>query len=1095
MKHFGKRLSALAVSFGLCLGLTPAFGAESPTLYHFEKSKSYTEGQFADVPTDAWFATGVETAYRLGLLNGKGENSFDPTGNITVIETVTLAARLHKTYYEGSSSFESSDPWYQVYWDYAVKNGIVTADRLSALTAPATRAVFAEILGNALPDEALAVKNVVEDGMIPDIPAGSEYEAAVYRLYRAGILTGSDGAGSFLPENTITRAEVAAIAARMAVESERKTVTLTADTSRKQFRIYPNSRVVVDGIVHLCDILEKDGKWYLSAADAKTALNAVTSEDFVELDGYAKGQNIRYQQDTVMTAAYFSTYLGYDGTAGKYDFDRAIELGLAEASWAAKKNEALTSTQFRSILAYFIRQVAPDKLDQFYANVTDYEQEIDRETGFMMAFYAAQCVGVDYFNIDMAEETTGDSMYLDFNGEIKKLLPNLGSPVSCCYQDQDSEEWVWDNYVAAGCLWAIWYGSPLTGARVFDIDENLDMQNHAPLTAEAAVNAVMRMYDGIPTNTLETVSVTDSLATTPDSSVITDRILAKAATAPAVTADNHPEWTGVMISGQESSGQLNTNIDLIYGGSENLIRTMADWGFNSVRVWLDYDAFFNEDVTEAYPTTLKELDRYVAAAVQNNLHLTLCMYSLPGRTQHHSTEDYTSTGDFDLYINESKWATANRVWETIAKRYADIPSAYLSFMPTPEVGNYNLSTGLEYTEYRGADVGRYVLSAIDTIRAVDPDRLIIQEAGGYGGEVVEEKALIFTQEIIDAVSQRDNVLIDHNFNSNAYSYANMTDTEGEHIDNNNHSFYLVDYPTYWYELSPYIIDTTAFPLESIEEGWNIDREDTSERTLSIDSPLPAGTQIELYLSFSITNDSLGDTRILFQDGTGKTVYEEVLSEAFYTEGEPISRYIRYRESDKKITFTLTDGVDSLKISARNGWFGWTGMKLTLPEEYAVEKWYCATAYDVFLGLEEEEGIFRKSSHEILLWSAGQDAGHHATLTDNLTFTSEVVDQKADEETIRADVEQLVNSVANPSVRTENCYFYAVTQGDLLRYQEDQLSIFAEYGVNWYKLDWEALAGKKQYAIAGGEYADYNGACEQIYPALLRLLQKYQNIER
>ena len=54
------------------------------------------------------------------------------------------------------------------------------------------------------------------------------YQPAVLRLYNAGILKGSDQYGSFKPDTSITRAEVAAIVTRMADRSLRQTFTLEA---------------------------------------------------------------------------------------------------------------------------------------------------------------------------------------------------------------------------------------------------------------------------------------------------------------------------------------------------------------------------------------------------------------------------------------------------------------------------------------------------------------------------------------------------------------------------------------------------------------------------------------------------------------------------------------------------------------------------------------------------------------------------------------------------------------------------------------------------------------------------------------------------
>ena len=56
---------------------------------------------------------------------------------------------------------------------------------------------------------------------VPDVSAKSGGADEIYRLYAAGILSGVDSSLTFRPEATITRAEVAAIAARMARAEQR----------------------------------------------------------------------------------------------------------------------------------------------------------------------------------------------------------------------------------------------------------------------------------------------------------------------------------------------------------------------------------------------------------------------------------------------------------------------------------------------------------------------------------------------------------------------------------------------------------------------------------------------------------------------------------------------------------------------------------------------------------------------------------------------------------------------------------------------------------------------------------------------------------
>ena len=51
---------------------------------------------------------------------------------------------------------------------------------------------------------------------VPDIgELWDDEQAAILALYRAGILNGVDAAGSFAPEKTLTRAEAAAMVARV----------------------------------------------------------------------------------------------------------------------------------------------------------------------------------------------------------------------------------------------------------------------------------------------------------------------------------------------------------------------------------------------------------------------------------------------------------------------------------------------------------------------------------------------------------------------------------------------------------------------------------------------------------------------------------------------------------------------------------------------------------------------------------------------------------------------------------------------------------------------------------------------------------------
>ena len=186
---------------------------------------------FGDVPDGIWYRDWVYGAAELGLINGVGKNSagvdeFKPDGEMTFAQAAKLAACMHQLYTEGKITLANGDPWYKSYADYCGEKGILPKTSangtpgvdtvMSRANEAVTRKEFAWIFAHALPDGALAGKNVIPDGSVPDVKdASSPWYSSIYTLYRAGILNGSDEKGTFFPDDKISRAAVAAIVVRM----------------------------------------------------------------------------------------------------------------------------------------------------------------------------------------------------------------------------------------------------------------------------------------------------------------------------------------------------------------------------------------------------------------------------------------------------------------------------------------------------------------------------------------------------------------------------------------------------------------------------------------------------------------------------------------------------------------------------------------------------------------------------------------------------------------------------------------------------------------------------------------------------------------
>ena len=186
----------------------------------FAKTKTYTPGQFTDVNLNEWYAAEIANTFELGLMQGESETLFDPEGKITVAEAITMASRAAAAYV-GEEIPAAEGEWYQAYLNYASAKGFLFDGQFTAADydRPAKRREVAVLFSNALPDECFTPVNDVKE--VPDVRNGVSYSGNVLKLYQAGIVMGSDSYGNFRPEDDITRAEAAAIIARVALPALR----------------------------------------------------------------------------------------------------------------------------------------------------------------------------------------------------------------------------------------------------------------------------------------------------------------------------------------------------------------------------------------------------------------------------------------------------------------------------------------------------------------------------------------------------------------------------------------------------------------------------------------------------------------------------------------------------------------------------------------------------------------------------------------------------------------------------------------------------------------------------------------------------------
>ena len=218
-RRIARKTLALLCALALAVGMAPAALAAAP--------------RFSDVSEGQWFKPFTDKVVEAGLMNGMGDGSFAPDGHLTLGQAAVLAYQVHAQYSNGKLP-QASGAWYMPYYQYCLDNGIFTENQvpLSDIDRNATRFEMVGILDKAMPDSQMKAINNLSGGFVPDLAEGDPYGAAVYKWYRAGILTG-DGSHRFNGGSSITRAEVSVILCHLSNLVERVKIDIEQATTPK----------------------------------------------------------------------------------------------------------------------------------------------------------------------------------------------------------------------------------------------------------------------------------------------------------------------------------------------------------------------------------------------------------------------------------------------------------------------------------------------------------------------------------------------------------------------------------------------------------------------------------------------------------------------------------------------------------------------------------------------------------------------------------------------------------------------------------------------------------------------------------------------
>ena len=208
---------------------------------------------------------------------------------------------------------------------------------------------------------------------------------------------------------------------------------------------------------------------------------------------------------------------------------------------------------------------------------------------------------------------------------------------------------------------------------------------------------------------------------------------------------------------------------------EDDFRWMRDWGFNFARLPMDYRFWTDtNDPLRIVERQLDPIDRAIRLGEQYGIHISICLHRAPGycildsldpavtgiQVTPERTNLFTNPDSLDAFVHQ---------WTVFAKRYQGISSDHLSFNLLNEPKVFDMAAGKAFQATRGGysshklvgqkpreqgakDYTRVAHAAIEGIRAVDPDRLIVID--GFD---------VATEPLSDVASTRETVQSAHHY--------------------------------------------------------------------------------------------------------------------------------------------------------------------------------------------------------------------------------------------------------------------------------------------------------------------------------------------
>lgn len=403
------------------------------------------------------------------------------------------------------------------------------------------------------------------------------------------------------------------------------------------------------------------------------------------------------------------------------ELQRAYDAGLLPDEWLDDLTAAVTFREYSAVTTRLIQLWDENRLAEWTDTVSraaGSDERMTREDGFLMLSYVWVLMGYGHEEIHgyVDERINPNTAYTE------ELRNAQGEELSWSYPlFPDWEDQVYDVF-GANYMWGAVVAfpevlSPVSGEFMFTWDESGSLRLQDKFTRDDAVRSLVRMADYCKVELVEDwgdyVSLAD--AGTYNADVLTEELLNAPSALPEVTQAALPAtWKGAGIAHRKGSAEEYLHF------SETDVRFLAENGFNFTRLFFVFETLrypdYPADPAIVNRNELEELDQLLAWCVQYGVHLQIAMRGYLDE-QGHNTEE--------MPVSDQQWALIRDYWTMLAKRYAGIPSRYLSFDLCNEVQPEEEAASMAYAKDG-------LVAVVDAIRGADPDRVLLYSLESNG---------------------------------------------------------------------------------------------------------------------------------------------------------------------------------------------------------------------------------------------------------------------------------------------------------------------------------------------------------------------------